>query len=98
VPSDAPRGCLWRGQGRSTALPGRLAHAQASPQPRRWYGKSPCAVAQRVSFGTYGQRHYREQPTETCRWTWDSLPVMATIMKLLYTIKVITIYDILCLP
>ena len=48
--SDALHGSPWWGQGRSTAIPGRRAHAQASPPPRRWYCKAPCAVAQRVRF------------------------------------------------
>src|SRR4029450_5310109 len=41
-------------------------------------------VAERVSFGTGGQRHYREQPTETCRWTWDSLPANVSCWVILY--------------
>ena len=45
VRSDAPHGCPWRRQGRSTAIHGRFAHAQASPPPRRRRGKSPCDVA-----------------------------------------------------
>jgi len=52
VPSDAPHGYPLRGQGRSTAIYVRLAHAQTSPQPRMWRGKSPCDVAQRVSAAT----------------------------------------------
>ena len=55
VRSDAPASDPWRRQGRSTAIQGRLAHAQASLPVRRWYCKSPCAVAQR---GRYCWRTY----------------------------------------
>jgi hypothetical protein len=44
-PSDTLHGCLLRAQDRSTAIPGRLAPAQTSSQPRRCLGKSPRAVA-----------------------------------------------------
>jgi len=51
-PSDVPHGGSWRGQGRSTAIHGRLAHAQTSPQPQKRHGKSPGDVAQMVSAAT----------------------------------------------
>jgi hypothetical protein len=48
VLSDTPGGYPGRRQARSTALPGWLTHAQASPHPRRRRGKSPCDVAHGV--------------------------------------------------
>jgi hypothetical protein len=52
VRSDAPGGDPWRRQSKAIALHGRFVHAQANPQQRRRRGKSPCAVAQRVSYST----------------------------------------------